>query len=166
MRALITTISINWGRTALVWIDTFTGWRWLLGIWHQANLCVHIPPKWTTVFRVLEEQLKSNQYKRFQWMPKHFLVSACEVEYWQQASSPPPIIAVQNFHDFSVSALYFEDEPASISWYMRTQRKSLLSGEPLLWGGYLELFLHQRSHCCFLEAPRRLLSSSPVWFYF
>lgn len=40
-----------------------------------------------------------------------------------------------------------ENEPAPISWCMRTQRKAHLSGEPLFWGGYLEPVLSHSNHC-------------------
>lgn len=91
-------------------------------------------------------------------MHKHFLVSATEVgalttglHDGSQGSPPPFLIAVQDRLDFSVSALHSEYKPTPISWCMRTKRKTPLSGEPLFWGGYLELSLSQRSHCCYVR---------------
>lgn len=131
---------INWGTTALVGIDTFTGWHWLLEVsWHQTILS-------QCMWASLEEQLRSECY---------FLVSASEDGYrrWRIVR----LLAVQNLCDFSVSALCHEDESASISWCMRTERQSRLSGEPRLWGGYLKLF-YVSAHASVSEAPPWVVS--------
>lgn len=81
-------------------------------------------------------------------MQKHFLASPSEVGALTEGlarrivSLLPafPSSLRRIFLNSSLSALCFEEEPASISWCMRTQRKILVSGEPLLRGGYFELF--------------------------
>lgn len=135
---------INWGTTTLAGIDTFTGWHWLLEVsWHQTVL-----PRRT--WAPLEEQPRSECY---------LLVSEDGYRRWRIAR----LLAVRNLRDFSVSALCREDESASISWCMRSERQSRLSGEPRLWGGYLKLFFMSMLTPLFL---RLLLERSPIRFDF